>query len=70
MSGAIQGREDVIRQLDRICAWYEANEPSSPVPLLLQRAKRLVSKDFLELVRDLSPGGLSELFTVAGIENE
>ena len=70
MSGAIQGREDVIRQLDRICAWYEANEPSSPVPLLLKRAKRLVSKDFLELVRDLSPGGLSELFTVAGIENE
>jgi type VI secretion system protein ImpA len=70
MSGSIQGREDIIRTLDRICGWYETNEPASPVPLLLQRAKRLVSKDFLELVRDLSPSGLSELQNIAGIENE
>lgn len=70
MSGSIQGREDIIRTLDRICGWYETNEPASPVPLLLQRAKRLVAKDFLELVRDLSPSGLSELQNIAGIENE
>jgi len=70
MSGVIQGRQDIIRTLDRICGWYETNEPASPVPLLLQRAKRLVSKDFLELVRDLSPSGLSELQNIAGIENQ
>jgi len=41
MSGPIQSREDVIRLLDQVSDWYSKYEPSSPVPLLLQRAKLL-----------------------------
>ena len=69
MSGPIQSREDVIRVLDQVCDWYSKYEPSSPVPLLLHRAKRLVNKNFMELMQDLTPGGLSEIQTIAGSES-
>lgn len=68
MSGPIQSREDVIRQLDQITDWYGRHEPASPVPLLLQRAKRLVNKNFLEAVEDLTPSGLTEIQNIAGME--
>ncbi len=68
MSGPIQSREDVIRLLDQVSDWYSKYEPSSPVPLLLQRAKRLVNKNFLEAVQDLSPSGVSEIQTIAGVD--
>jgi type VI secretion system protein ImpA len=68
MSGPIQSREDVIRMLDQVSDWYARYEPSSPVPLLLQRAKRLVNKSFVEAVRDLSPSGMTEVQTIAGVD--
>ncbi len=55
--GAIRSRDDVIRTLEKLCRYYEQNEPSSPVPLLLKRAKRLVKKDFFDIVQDLAPDG-------------
>jgi type VI secretion system protein ImpA len=69
MSGPIQSREDVIRLLDQVSDWYSKYEPSSPVPLLLQRAKRLVNKNFLEAIQDLTPSGVSEIQTIAGTDS-
>ncbi len=68
--GGIRTREDVVRVLDQVCDWYQRTEPSSPVPLLLQRAKRLVTKNFVELMQDLSPGGMSEIRTIAGLDSD
>jgi type VI secretion system protein ImpA len=67
---AVNSREDVIRSLDRICQYYETHEPSSPVPLLLQRAKRLVRKDFLAIIRDLAPDGVTQIENLGGISGE
>jgi type VI secretion system protein ImpA len=50
----IADRDDVLRAIDRICSYYEQYEPSSPVPLVLQRARRLVTKSFLEIMEDLA----------------
>ncbi|MCU7840094.1 MAG: type VI secretion system protein TssA [Candidatus Thiodiazotropha sp. (ex Lucinoma borealis)] len=58
--GVINNRDDVIRALERISQYYQKNEPSSPIPLLLERARRLVKMDFHEIVQDLAPGGVSE----------
>ncbi|MCU7947938.1 MAG: type VI secretion system protein TssA [Candidatus Thiodiazotropha sp. (ex Cardiolucina cf. quadrata)] len=58
--GVINNRDDVIRTLERISQYYQKNEPSSPIPLLLERARRLVKMDFHEIVQDLAPGGVSE----------
>jgi type VI secretion system protein ImpA len=55
--GAVNSRDDVIVSLERICRYYAQHEPSSPVPLLLQRAKRLVKMGFHEIVQDLAPDG-------------
>ncbi|MET0388516.1 MAG: type VI secretion system protein TssA [Polyangiales bacterium] len=68
--GDIARREDVIMLIERICAYYARVEPSSPVPLLLQRAKRLASMDFLAIVRDMAEQGLPQVGTVAGIALE
>ena len=70
ISGEIGSREDVIRMLDKACDYFNRNEPSSPVPLLLQRAKRLVTKSFVEIMKDMAPGGLSEVKSIGGIETE
>jgi type VI secretion system protein ImpA len=67
--GEIASRQDVIRMIDRICAYYERQEPSSPVPLLLMRARRLVDKSFMEILQDLAPEGLSQARQVGGTEN-
>jgi type VI secretion system protein ImpA len=69
-SGSINSREDVVRLLDRVCDYYARVEPSSPVPLLLVRAKRLVNKDFLEAIRDIAPGGLAEVKVIGGIDSD
>lgn len=67
---AVAGRADVIRLLDRLCVYYDEHEPASPVPLLLQRARRLVGKGFAELLQDLAPDGLGQLSRVSGVHYE
>jgi type VI secretion system protein ImpA len=65
-SGAIRTRDDVVRALDRISRYYQAHEPSSPVPLLMNRARRLVHANFIDLVKDLAPEGLSQVENLRG----
>ena len=62
----IRTRADVQRTLDLLCAYYESNEPSSPVPILLRRARRLTAMSFMDLVRDLAPAGSAELEVIRG----
>lgn len=64
--GEITGRDDVIRLLDRICAYYARCEPASPVPLLLERAKRLVPLGFAEIVRALAPDAMPSIEALRG----
>jgi len=54
-AGDIGSRADVTRTIDALCAWYARHEPASPVPLLLQRARTLVDKSFIELLQELAP---------------
>lgn len=66
----IRNRADVVDALERICAYYKNAEPSSPVPLLLRRAQRLVNKDFMDIIRDLTPAAISEAEVISGIERK
>ena len=70
MSGTIQTRADVLKALNLICDYYRDNEPSSPVPLILQRAQRLVDKDFMAIMNDLTPEALSQLRVITGTKAE
>lgn len=65
-NGRINGPQDVLRRMDEICDYYARAEPSSPVPLLLRRAQRLVGMSFADLMKDLAPGGMNELQAISG----
>lgn len=65
-NGNIRTRADVLLALDKICEYYAEFEPSSPIPLLLERGKRLVSKSFLEIMQDMAPDGVSQVEKIAG----
>lgn len=69
-SGAINSLADVTNTLDRIIAYYQREEPSSPLPLLLERAKRLVGADFLTIVNDMAPRGLENVQLIGGLEDD
>ena len=66
IAGEIRSAEDVVRVLDLICAYYQRVEPSSPVPLLLGRARRLVRKSFMEIIQDLNPEALHQIQVISG----
>ena len=67
-SGAIHSPEDVKRSIDRIIDYYARHEPSSPVPLLLTRARRLISADFFTIMQDMAPQGVENVALIGGIE--
>ena len=67
---AIESREDVIRTLDQICAYYKRHEPSSPLPILINRAKRLVAKDFIDIIKNLMPDAVGQAEMLKGPMDE
>ena len=64
--GSIRSRDDVVRTLDRICEFYNRTEPSSPVPLILYRARRMVMMNFMELIHELTPDSVTTVKVVTG----
>jgi type VI secretion system protein ImpA len=69
VSGPIRSREDAIRALDAVAEFFRRSEPSSPIPLFLERAKRLVSKDFLEVLADIAPDALAQARAAGGLRD-
>lgn len=66
----IASRDEVLRCLEHILNYYARHEPSSPLPLLLNRAKSLVYADFAAIVRNLIPEGVSQLKTLCGPDDD
>ena len=65
--GAVHSRADVVRALDAICTYYATAEPGSPLPILLQRARRLVEADFLTIIQDVAPDGYTQAQAMLGV---
>ena len=70
LSGSIETRNDALRAIDMVCEYLERTEPTNPAQLLLRRARKLVNKNFVELVRELAPESLNEVARVMGISAE
>ena len=66
---AIRSREDAIRALDAVAEFFRHSEPSSPIPLFVDRAKRLVSKDFFEVLADIAPDALAQARAAGGLRD-
>jgi type VI secretion system protein ImpA len=63
----LSSRDDVVKCLDLVVAFYDRTEPSSPIPHLARRVRRMVHMDFVELMEDLAPSGLKEFRLLAGV---
>jgi type VI secretion system protein ImpA len=67
VNGEINSRQDAALMMDKISDYFKRYEPSSPVPLLMLRAKRLATMDFMEILRDIAPDGVKQAENVSGI---
>jgi type VI secretion system protein ImpA len=67
--GSIRSRQDAIAALDAVADFFRRTEPSSPVPMFLARAKRLVSKDFLEVLADIAPDAVAQARMAGGVRD-
>jgi type VI secretion system protein ImpA len=66
----VTNRADALRLLDLACQYYRRYEPSSPLPLLVERAQRLAEKNFLDILRDLAPDGVMQAQLIVGSRDE
>lgn len=66
LAGAIQSRHEVLKALDMLCKYYAEYEPSSPVPILLRRAKYLATADFMDIIQNLVPDAISQIDAIKG----
>jgi type VI secretion system protein ImpA len=66
-SGEIRSANDALLAMEKVCQYFERHEPSSPVPLLLRRAQKLVSKNFLEVIEDVCPDAANQVKMIGGI---
>ena len=66
----IESRGDVLELLEQVCAYYELFEPASPVPLLLRRAMRLVTMNFMEIIQDLAPDSVPAVTMLCGTKEQ
>jgi len=67
---AVTTRADAVRLLDLVLDYYRRYEPSSPLPLLLERAKRLADKNFIDILRDLAPDSVTQAQLVTGARDD
>jgi type VI secretion system protein ImpA len=68
LAGEIRSPKEVLMALEKVCHYFERHEPSSPVPLLLRRAQKLVSRSFLEVIEDFCPDAMKQVETIGGIK--
>jgi type VI secretion system protein ImpA len=65
-TGEIRTRDDAVRALERVCEYLGRNEPTSPAPLLIRRAQRLMTMQFMDIIKDLAPDAIGQVETVTG----
>ena len=52
---AANTRADAAVLLDQVSMFYRSAEPSSPIPLLTERARSMLDRDFLTILKDVLP---------------
>ena len=67
--GEIRSREDVRRALRSVCDYLERHEPSNPASLFARRAERMLGRDFLDIMLELSPDTMAHLQMLTGAKS-
>jgi type VI secretion system protein ImpA len=64
--GVVQSRQQAVQALEAVAVYFRGAEPSSPIPLLLERAKRWAAMDFLQVLADIAPDALDQARRATG----
>ena len=68
--GKIASRDDVLRALDAVMTYYRNHEPGSLVPVITERAKRLVSASFLDALAEVAPEVVEPVKKAVGVREQ
>jgi type VI secretion system protein ImpA len=66
LRGVVNSRGEAEQALKLVCDYFRRCEPSSPVPLVIERAVRLLRKDFIASLRELAIGSDDEFKKLFG----
>jgi predicted component of type VI protein secretion system len=68
--GPLGSRQDAVRQLGQVAAFFRETEPHSPVSYLVERAARWAALPLADLYREVvkSPEVLARIWETLGIE--
>lgn len=66
--GECRSREEVVKMIGAIEVYYHRHEPSSPIPMLLRRVKRLVGMEFMDIIAELAPTNVDDIRALGGTQ--
>lgn len=71
-SGPVSSRDEAMKVLVEVAAYFERHEPSSPIPMLLRRVQRLAGMSFLGILEELELGteAVPQFRRLAGVRDE
>lgn len=68
--GGLASRADAVRTLRQVSDFLKRTEPSSPAPMMIDRAIRLLEMDFVDIVRELMPDSRERIELIGGVKFE
>lgn len=69
VGGTLQSRSDVLKTLNAVCIYLEKNEPTNPALLLIRRAEKVMTMSFIDIIKNMTPDGLTQALFLAGEDN-
>jgi len=69
-SGGLASRADAVRILQQVAEFLRGAEPSSPAPMFIDRAVKLLQMDFTSIVKELMPDSKDRIEMLGGISLE
>lgn len=67
-AGPLATRADALKLLRQISDFVKQNEPSSPAPIFIDRAIKLMEMGFVDIVRELMPDARDRIELIGGIK--
>lgn len=65
--GALGSRSDAIKVLEQVALFVRKSEPSSPAPMFIDRAVKMLRADFATIVKELMPDSKERIELLGGV---
>lgn len=66
-AGALSSRADAVRILKQVSDFLRRSEPSSPAPMFIDRAVKVMQMDFASIVKELMPDAKERIELLGGV---